>query len=354
VEIVLRGVVKRFGGVTAVDDTTLEVADGELFTLLGPSGCGKTTLLRLIAGFYSPPDAGEIHFGARRVDRLPPYERNIGMVFQNYALWPHMTVRANITYGLRLRKLPAAEIAQRLARGLTQVNLTGLEDRYPGQLSGGQQQRVALARALVLNPDILLLDEPLSNLDAKIRIQVRAEIRKLQQSLGITTIYVTHDQEEALSLSDRVAVMRDGRVQQVAPPKALYERPANRFVADFVGTNNFIPGLCKERGEDRALVETALGLVRARPAAGVAPGARCVLAVRPENVAFGGGADNVFEGRVTLASYLGNTLRYDVETAAALVLKVDVGDPWHHQPLPVGAPVRVGFPASVALMLPDE
>jgi len=353
VEIVLRGVVKRFGGVTAVDDTTLEVADGELFTLLGPSGCGKTTLLRLIAGFYSPPDAGEIHFGPRRVDRLPPYERNIGMVFQNYALWPHMTVRANITYGLRLRKLPAAEIAQRLARGLAQVNLTGLEARYPGQLSGGQQQRVALARALVLNPDILLLDEPLSNLDAKIRVQVRAEIRKLQQSLGITTIYVTHDQEEALSLSDRVAVMRDGRVQQVAPPKTLYERPVNRFVADFVGTNNFIPGRCTERAEDRAVVETALGLVRARPAAGVAPGARCVLAVRPENMALGGG-DNAFAGRVTLASYLGNTLRYDVETAAGLILKVDVGDPWHHQPLAVGAPVRVGFPASVALTLPDE
>src|SRR5690242_3116914 len=170
-----------------------------------------------------------------------------------------MTVRANVTYGLRLRRLTAGEIARRLADGLRQVNLSGLEDRYPGQLSGGQQQRVALARALVLNPDILLLDEPLSNLDAKIRLQVRAEIRKLQQSLGITTVYVTHDQEEALSLSDRVAVMRDGRIQQVATPKALYERPANRFVADFVGTNNFIPGVCKERGEERSVVETALG-----------------------------------------------------------------------------------------------
>src|SRR5438105_1448480 len=352
-QVALRDVTKRFAATPAVDSVTLDIVDGELFTLLGPSGCGKTTLLRLVAGFYRPPDAGEIHFGARRVERLPPYERNIGMVFQNYALWPHMTVRANVTYGLRLRKLSADEIARRLEHGLRQVNLTGLEERYPGQLSGGQQQRVALARALVLNPDILLLDEPLSNLDPKIRVQVRAEIRKLQQELRITTVYVTHDQEEALSLSDRVAVMRDGRIQQVATPKTLYERPVNRFVADFVGTNNFIPGVCKERGEDRSLVETALGLVRARPAAGVAPGARCVLAVRPENVALGGG-DNVFAGRVTLASYLGNTLRYDVETAAGLVLKVDVGDPWHHQPLPVGAPVRVGFPASVALTLPDE
>jgi len=362
--IVLRGVVKRFATFTAVDDATLDIADGELFTLLGPSGCGKTTLLRLIAGFYRPPDAGEIHFGDRRVDALPPYARNIGMVFQNYALWPHMTVRANVTYGLRLRKLSADEIVRRLDEGLRQVNLSGLEHRYPGQLSGGQQQRVALARALVLNPDILLLDEPLSNLDAKIRVQVRAEIRKLQQSLGITTVYVTHDQEEALSLSDRVAVMRDGRIQQVAAPKALYERPVNRFVADFVGTNNFIPGVCKERGDDRSVVETPLGLVHGRPAAAVAAGARCVLAIRPENLTLGGvegnpasvplPTDNVFDGRVAFASYLGNTLRYDVETAGGLVLKVDVGDPWHHQPLALGAPVRVGFPASVALTLPDE
>src|SRR6059036_1897374 len=239
----LRGVSKGFDRVTAVDRVTLEIADGELFTLLGPSGCGKTTLLRLMAGFHAP-DTGEIWFGERRVDALRPYERNIGMVFQNYALWPHMTVRANVAYGLKLRKLDSATIAERVAAGLHKVNLAGLELRYPGQLSGGQQQRVALARALVLNPDILLLDEPLSNLDAKIRVQVRAEIRKLQQELGITTIYVTHDQEEALSLSDRVAVMRDGRILQVAGPKTLYERPVNRFVADFVGTNNFIAGVC--------------------------------------------------------------------------------------------------------------
>jgi ABC-type Fe3+/spermidine/putrescine transport system ATPase subunit len=274
-------------------------------------------------------------------------------VFQNYALWPHMTVRANIVYGLRLRKLAAGEIERRLHEGLRQVNLAGLEARYPGQLSGGQQQRVALARALVLSPDILLLDEPLSNLDAKIRVQVRAEIRTLQQALRITTVYVTHDQEEALSLSDRVAVMRDGRIQQIATPKTLYERPVNRFVADFVGTNNFIPGVCKERGDDRTLVETPLGLVHGRPAPAVPPGTPCVLAVRPENVTLGAVEGNVFEGRVAFASYLGSTLRYDVETAGGLVMKVDVGDPWHHEPLAVGAPVRVGFPASVALTLPD-
>jgi ABC-type Fe3+/spermidine/putrescine transport system ATPase subunit len=350
----LRGVSKRFAGMTAVDNASLEIRDGELFTLLGPSGCGKTTLLRLIAGFYRPPDEGEIHFGDRRVDALPPHQRNIGMVFQNYALWPHMTVRANVTYGLRLRKLAGDEIARRLAHGLKQVNLAGLEDRYPGQLSGGQQQRVALARALVLSPDILLLDEPLSNLDAKIRVQVRGEIRQLQQSLGITTVYVTHDQEEALSLSDRIAVMREGKVLQVAAPKALYERPASRFVADFVGTNNFIPGVCKTVEGDRVTLETALGLVHGLPGVGVTAGARCVLAVRPENLSLDPGADNLVDGRVVFASYLGNTLRYDVETPPGLRLKIDVRDAWHHEPLAVGAPVRVGFAASVAVTLADE
>jgi ABC-type Fe3+/spermidine/putrescine transport system ATPase subunit len=353
VKIVLRDVLKRFGAVKAVDRVTLEVGDGELFTLLGPSGCGKTTLLRLIAGFYAS-DGGEIWFGDRRVDALPPYERNIGMVFQNYALWPHMTVRGNITYGLKLRRLATSEVSARLHAGLRKVNLGGLEDRYPGQLSGGQQQRVALARALVLNPDILLLDEPLSNLDAKIRVQVRGEIRKLQKELGITTVYVTHDQEEALSLSDRVAVMRDGRVLQTAAPKELYERPASRFVADFVGTNNFIAGVCREANGARVVVETAIGAVAARSAPGILPGARCVLAVRPENVALGAAAENRFTGRVALTSYLGNTLRYDVEVEGGVVLKVDIGDPWHHEPLPAGQAVEVTFPASAALTLPDE
>ncbi|HKB25867.1 MAG TPA: ABC transporter ATP-binding protein [Methylomirabilota bacterium] len=352
-KILLRGVSKAFGRVTAVDRVTLDIGDGELFTLLGPSGCGKTTLLRLIAGFGAP-DAGEVWFGERRVDGLRPYERNIGMVFQNYALWPHMTVKANVGYGLRLRKLDAAAVARRVQEGLAKVNLAGLEERYPGQLSGGQQQRVALARALVLNPDILLLDEPLSNLDAKIRIQVRAEIRRLQQELRITTVYVTHDQEEALSLSDRVAVMRDGKVLQLAPPKTLYERPADRFVADFVGTNNLIAGVCRGLTDGVAAAETAIGPVRCRPSPRVAPGERCVLAVRPENVALGAGHENVFDGRVVISSYLGSTLRYEVEVRGGVVLKVDIGDPWHHEVLPSGARVRVTFPASAALTLPDE
>ena len=351
--IALREITKRFDSTLAVDRVSLDIADGELFTLLGPSGCGKTTLLRLIAGFY-PVDGGTIHFGPRRVDGLAPYERNIGMVFQNYALWPHMTVRGNVTYGLRLRKLPTAEIERRLAAGLAKVNLTGLEERYPGQLSGGQQQRVALARALVLNPDILLLDEPLSNLDAKIRLQVRAEIRTLQRELGITTVYVTHDQEEALSLSDRIAVMREGRVQQVATPRELYERPRNPFVADFVGTNNLIAGVCRERTGARIVVDTPIGLVHARAAGGLQTGERCVLAIRPENVLLTDRAgENTFTGRVALAAYLGNTLRYDVEASGAR-LKVDIRDPWHHEPLATGQAVRITFPPSATLALPDR
>src|SRR5712664_2270818 len=310
--VTIQGVVKRFGAATAVDAVDLTVADGELFTLLGPSGCGKTTLLRLLAGFYQP-DSGTIRFGDRVVNGLAPYERGIGMVFQNYALWPHMTVAENIGYGLRLRRLRGEDLARRLQEGLRKVNLIGFEARYPGQLSGGQQQRVALARALVLNPDILLLDEPLSNLDAKIRVQVRAEIRKLQKDLGITTVYVTHDQEEALSLSDRVAVMRDGRILQISPPKELYERPAGRFVADFVGTNNFLAGTCREAATDRICAETAVGPVRGSPAPRIRPGDRCVLAIRPENIALGTAHENTFPGRIVLASYLGSTLRYDVE-----------------------------------------
>ncbi len=357
--IAISGLVKRFGAVTAVDHADLVVADGELFTLLGPSGCGKTTLLRLLAGF-SQPDGGEIRFGERVVNALAPYERNIGMVFQNYALWPHMTVRANVIYGLKLRKLAAREIEARLAEGLRKVNLAGFEQRYPGQLSGGQQQRVALARALVLNPDILLLDEPLSNLDAKIRVQVRAEIRKLQQELRITTVYVTHDQEEALSLSDRVAVMREGRVLQIGTPKDLYERPRTRFVADFVGTNNLVPGQVKERRGARLVVETALGRLEAVAGEAGAQLDRCVLAVRPENVAIAtaGGASvangNAIRGRVSFASYLGNTLRYDVESDGGHVLKADIRDPWHHDPLPLGADVVLSFPASVTLAVADD
>jgi len=278
-------------------------------------------------------------------------------------LWPHMTVFQNVAYGLRLRRVRGPALVARVEEGLRKVNLSGLGTRYPGQLSGGQQQRVALARALVLSPDILLLDEPLSNLDAKIRVQVRTEIRTLQQELGITTVYVTHDQEEALSLSDRVAVMREGRVLQLGPPRELYERPRTRFVADFVGTNNLVAGRVLEAGGDAVAVETALGRFRARTPAGAASlsvGGRCVLTVRPENVTLASGpvpaaADgNRCAGRIALAAYLGNTLRYDVETAGGPTLKVDIRDPWHHEVLARGTAVTLAFPAAVTLALPEE
>jgi ABC-type Fe3+/spermidine/putrescine transport system ATPase subunit len=286
------------------------------------------------------------------------------MVFQNYALWPHMTVFQNIAYGLRLRGLRGAQLEARVAEGLRTVNLPGLGARYPGQLSGGQQQRVALARALVLSPGLLLLDEPLSNLDAKVRVQVRSEIRTLQQELGITTVYVTHDQEEALSLSDRVAVMRDGGVLQLGPPRDLYERPRTRFVADFVGTNNLVPGTVVAAAGERVTVDTVLGRLQGRPPRGgdgLAPGRPTVLAIRPENVTIGAsgagaasGDGNRCAGRIALAAYLGNTLRYDVETAGGLTLKADIRDAWHHEPLPRGTPVTLAFPFSVTLALPDD
>src|SRR5688572_30538468 len=281
--IAVENLTKRFGPLAAVSDVSLSVEQGELFTLLGPSGCGKTTLLRLLAGFYTP-DAGEIRFGDRVVNDVPPHERGIGMVFQNYALWPHMTVLENVSYGLKLRKVPAAEMTTRVQGVLEKVGLTGLGARYPGQLSGGQQQRVALARALVLNPQMLLLDEPLSNLDAKIRVQVRSEIRKLQKDLGITAVYVTHDQEEALAMSDRIAVFSLGKVCQVGSPKALYERPTTRFVADFIGINNLVEGTVRsvEGPQGSVRADTGLGEILAIHDASLRPQDRCVICISPE------------------------------------------------------------------------
>ena len=360
--IAIRNLTKRFGQMAAVADVTLAIEEGELFTLLGPSGCGKTTLLRLIAGFYNA-DQGEIRFDERLMNQVPAHERGIGMVFQNYALWPHMTVYENAAYGLNLRKIPYAEIAERIRVVLENVKLTELEHRYPGQLSGGQQQRVALARALVLNPDILLLDEPLSNLDAKIRVQVRAEIRKLQQRLGITTIYVTHDQEEALAMSDRIAVFNQGRVLQIGPPKELYERPASRFVADFIGTNNLIDGTVREiqAQQQRVLCDTRLGTISAIPDKRLSAGSKCVICVRPENIVVDGasaGDHNHFTGQIAFAAYLGNTLRYDADTggdpATGAIIKADIRDPWHHQPYPMGTTVTLSFPTSAGYAIPAE
>ncbi|HET7679763.1 MAG TPA: ABC transporter ATP-binding protein [Xanthobacteraceae bacterium] len=354
----IENVTKRFGAMAAVSEVNLSIQEGELFTLLGPSGCGKTTLLRLIAGFYSP-DEGEIRFDEKNVSKVPPHERGIGMVFQNFALWPHMTVFDNAAYGLKLRRVPNAEITARVEAVFEKVKLSGLLNRYPGQLSGGQQQRVALARALVLNPKILLLDEPLSNLDAKVRVQVRQEIRKLQQELGITTLYVTHDQEEALTLSDKIAIFNQGKVLESGPPRTLYERPARRFVADFIGINNLIDGTVQaiDPQADRLRVKTVLGELSALLDRQFAVGDRCVLCIRPENASIAaepGPDHNLIDGRITFVAYLGHTIRYDVELASGVVFKVDVRDLWHHTALQVGGKVTMTLPASSTVAIQGE
>ena len=237
-------ITKRFDKTIAVNNLSLAVREGELFFMLGPSGCGKTTCLRMVAGFAAP-DGGVLRFGERVMNTVPPHRRNTGMVFQNYALWPHLTARGNVEYGLRVRKVPRAERDKLTANALEMVRLGGLGDRYPGQLSGGQQQRVALARALVIRPDVLLLDEPLSNLDAQLRLEMRREIKRLHTETGTTALYVTHDQEEALSIADRIAILKDGILQQVGTPRELYRLPHTRFVAEFIGETNFIPGTLK-------------------------------------------------------------------------------------------------------------
>jgi iron(III) transport system ATP-binding protein len=360
--IAVENLTKRFGALAAVSTVSLSIEEGEMFTLLGPSGCGKTTLLRLLAGFYTP-DTGEIRFGDRVVNAVPPHERGIGMVFQNYALWPHMTVTENVSYGLKLRKVSSSDMVTRVQAVLAKVGLTGLGDRYPGQLSGGQQQRVALARALVLNPQMLLLDEPLSNLDAKIRVQVRAEIRKLQKELGITAVYVTHDQEEALAMSDRIAVFSLGKVCQIGPPKALYERPTTRFVADFIGINNLVEGTVRSvEGPNASLrAETALGEILAiydeHLRERLRPGDRCVICIRPENIVLNtqsGGERTHFTGKIAFTAYLGNTLRYDVDLGGGVTFKVDIGDPWQHEQLPIGTPVALSCAIGSTLAIPAD
>jgi ABC-type Fe3+/spermidine/putrescine transport system ATPase subunit len=281
--ISLRSLTKSFGSLVAVRDLDLELREGELIAFLGPSGCGKTTTLRMIAGFEQA-DSGEIYLGGREVSTFPPERRNAGMVFQNYALFPHLTVFENVAFGLKMRKVRKAEIAERVGQILDKVQLTGMEQRLPRQLSGGQQQRTALARALVINPAVLLLDEPLANLDAKLREEMRFYIRNLQQEFGITTVYVTHDQAEALVLADRVAVMRNGVLQQIDAPQEVYRRPRNAWVANFVGIANLIGGTIESQLADTCLVRTGVGLIRGRGAEQFPVGTAVVVSVRPESL----------------------------------------------------------------------
>ena len=246
-EVIIKDAVKRYGDFIALNGVSLDIREGEFFTLLGPSGCGKTTLLRMIAGFNSI-EGGDFYFGEKRINDVAAHKRDIGMVFQNYAIFPHLTVRENVAYGLKARKTPKAEMDKRVDEALELVQISHLAERKPNELSGGQQQRVALARAFVIEPSVLLMDEPLSNLDAKLRVQMRTVIKKLQRRLGITTIYVTHDQEEALTLSDTIVVLDDGNIQQIGTPTDIYNEPQNSFVADFIGESNIIDGVMRDDG----------------------------------------------------------------------------------------------------------
>jgi putative spermidine/putrescine transport system ATP-binding protein len=348
----LKRLSKHYGAARAVDDVSLSLAPGEFLTLLGPSGSGKTTLLMMIAGFVTPT-SGSIRLGDRVISEMPPEKRNFGMVFQGYALFPHLTVARNIAFPLEARRQPKAEIEVRVAQALEMVQLAALRDRLPRQLSGGQQQRVALARALVFTPDILLLDEPLSALDKKLRAQVQLELKDLHRRLGLTFIYVTHDQEEALSMSDRIAVLRDGRLVQQGTPTELYTQPKTRFVADFLGASNFLAGRVTDRmetgfaytcGSQRFVHEGAAG----------EPGAEVVLTLRPEKIEFVGDREhprNSVTGTIVNWSFAGTSYHLQVDTGAAGRLSLSV-PAWRHGPPPaIGASVALGWDPDATVLV---
>jgi len=306
-DVLLEQVRKSYGAVVAVRGVDLRVAPGEFVTLLGPSGCGKTTCLRMVAGFVEP-DAGRILLGGQDITGVPPYRRNTGMVFQSYALFPHRTVAANIAFGMQMRGVTSGDADRRTREALGLVHLESLADRYPAELSGGQKQRVALARAVVIRPEVLLLDEPLGALDLKLREELQVEIKRVQSELGITTLFVTHDQGEALGMSDRVAVMRDGEIVQIDTPSALYERPNSTYVANFVGRTNLIDVVVRGREGDTVRVEAdgAIFSVSAAQNSPFAVGERCLLAARPEHSAIGHGDANVLTANVLDVSYRGS------------------------------------------------
>lgn len=323
------GVTKTYGAMRAVDSVAFEVKEGEFVSLLGPSGCGKTTTLRMIAGLVEP-DVGRIEIGGEDVVGLPTYQRNIGMVFQSYALFPHMTVAENIGYGLRMRQMRAQDIAPRVKAALDMIRLPGISDRYPKQLSGGQQQRVALARAIAIEPNVLLLDEPLSNIDLKLRMQMRVELKQLQRKLGITSIFVTHDQGEGLNMSDRVVVMDGGRVAQAGSPKEIYENPANRFVAEFIGESTLVDGEVVQHEGRKAIVRSPGGMEL--PVVFEAPltrGQKACVALRPEKLRIGhwDAAQvpevNCLDGKVVHVAYSGASVKYIVQINASETVAVD-------------------------------
>ena len=351
----LEHITKRFGPVAAVDDVSITVEPGELFFLLGPSGCGKTTLLRIVAGFYEP-DAGRVFFGDDDVTGRPPHRRRCGMVFQNYALWPHMTVLENVAFGLGIRGLSRTERRRRALEVLAIVQMDDYARRKPTQLSGGQQQRVALARALAIEPDFLLLDEPLSNLDAKLRLQMRIEIRRTQQATRVTSVYVTHDQDEALAMADRMAVVRDGRVVALGRPRDLYLDPPSAWVAGFLGATNLIEGEVAGRAGGAATIRTAFGdLAAAAAPAGLGVGAPVVISVRPESVhliAADGPAPerNVYAVTVTTRTFQGETEQARVRLGEAEIVISD--RPTALPPVGPGGAARVQLPPEAVRVYP--
>jgi putative spermidine/putrescine transport system ATP-binding protein len=348
--LVLQGIQKRFaGGTVAVENFNLDADKGEFVSFLGPSGCGKTTTLRMIAGFEQPT-AGTITVGGTDITHRPPNRRNVGMVFQSYALFPNMNVADNVGFGLRVRKRPKDQIRKRVAELLDLIHLPDKGDRYPWQLSGGQQQRVALARALAIEPEVLLLDEPLSALDAKIRVALRKEIRAIQRQLGITTVYVTHDQEEAMSLSDRVVVMSEGRIEQIGPPPEIYNFPATPFVASFVGTLNLLPATVVGGGGSTIAV-AGQEITSAKPIDG-AGRSRVTVALRPEAIELGEtGGPNRLRGTVEDVSFLGSIVRTRIKVADDATLSFDqFNDPALAASV-VGEPVTVSFPVEATLVL---
>ena len=352
----LEGINKGFPGVKALDNINITIEAGEFFTLLGPSGCGKTTLLRTVAGFYRQ-DSGHVYIDDKLIDDQPAHARNTGMVFQNYAVFPHMTVFENVAFGLRTRKVNTAEIKERVARVLEMARLSGLEARTPDQLSGGQQQRVGLARAMVIEPKVLLMDEPLSNLDAKLRVQMREEIREIQDTLGVTTIYVTHDQEEALVISDRIAVMNYGVVQQVASPWEIYKEPGNTFVASFVGNTNFVEA--EVASSEGGAAEVSVGPGRLRIPVQRAPGTRVTLALRPEDLSIvdeqRAAADRaLIPGEIEKSTFTGTQVQYAVACGPELHLTVERHRPERGAIIPVGTRVWVEIPASAAMAFDPE
>ncbi|MBQ8092647.1 MAG: ABC transporter ATP-binding protein [Clostridia bacterium] len=305
--VIIRNAVKRYGDFQAVNNISLDIKPGEFFTLLGPSGCGKTTLLRMIAGFNTV-DGGEICFDDKVINNVAAHKRDIGMVFQNYAIFPHLNVTENVAYGLKARKVPNAEIGPRVQEALKMVQIDHLATRKPNELSGGQQQRVALARAFVIEPSVLLMDEPLSNLDAKLRVQMRTTIKKLQQRLGITTIYVTHDQEEALAISDRIAVMKEGNIMQVGAPEEIYRKPANPFVANFIGVSNFID--CRVTSANKTATVEIEGKYSFKMPVRQEFNGDAILSARPEQLFL---SDHGIAGTITLALFLGDFVQYEIK-----------------------------------------